>query len=75
MNVLEKNNEARIAVLQQKYKLSKAEIIEQALSLMEQDTADWEAIFTLESVNQDLTEDEAYSLAMAEVRQYRNAKT
>jgi hypothetical protein len=42
---------------------------------MEQDVADWEAIFTSEFVNQDLTEDDAFSLAIAEIRQYRSAKT
>jgi hypothetical protein len=41
---------------------------------MAQDDADWTAILADDSINHDLSEDQAVALAVSEVRAYRNTK-
>ncbi len=72
--VLTETSIQQINILKRSHAFSEAEIIEQALILMSQDNADWETIFFDDSVNHDLTEEEATMLAVQEVRAYRNSK-
>jgi hypothetical protein len=72
--VLDQTIQQKIHLLGQKHRLTDSEVIAQAIVLMEQADADWEAIFTIEPVNQTITEEEAFTLAVSEVRQHRNAK-
>jgi hypothetical protein len=65
----------RIAELQHKINLPEAALIEQALLFMSQNESDWEAIFENDSANHDLTEEDAFALAISEVRAYRNNKS
>ncbi|MEY4532165.1 MAG: hypothetical protein RLZZ156_2888 [Deinococcota bacterium] len=75
MNVhLTKTSVEQIAKLQRIHALSETEIIEQALLLMGQDNADWDAILADDPINHDLSEEEAVVLAVSEVRAYRNSK-
>jgi uncharacterized protein YqkB len=71
--VLTETSIQQINILKRSHASSEAEIIEQALILMNQDNADWEAIFLDDQVNHDLTEAAAL-LAVQEVRAYRNSK-
>lgn len=72
--VLTELSKQTIANLKRKHVLSDAEIVEQALLRMELDNADWDAILANEPINQDLSEEAAYALAVAEVRAYRSSK-
>lgn len=75
MNVhLTKTSVEQIAKLQRTHALPEAEIIEQALLLMGQDAVDWDAILADDPINHDLSEEEAFALAVSEVRVYRNNK-
>jgi glycosyltransferase involved in cell wall biosynthesis len=60
-----------VKYLEQKYQLSRAEVVDRALALLSQEDKDWDLIFSDDGLNDDLTESQADDLALEAQRAVR----
>ena len=60
-----------VKYLEQKYQLSRAEVVDRALALLSLEDNDWDLIFSDDGLNDDLTESQADDLALEAQRAVR----